>query len=97
MCRVQRLRSIWRVHLSELRNSHHLFPLNKVLRIEYLEQEKGKSDYDCALAYSGGKDSSYTLYVLREIFNLRVLALVFDNGFLSDQAKKNINRFLRMS
>ena len=29
---------------------------------------KGKSDYDCAVSYSGGKDSSYTLYVLKEVF-----------------------------
>ncbi|MCG2711630.1 MAG: hypothetical protein L6416_04820 [Candidatus Omnitrophica bacterium] len=58
---------------------------------QLLQQEKGKSDYDCTLSYSGGKDSSYTLYILRKLFNLRVLALVFDNGFLSDQALSNIH------
>lgn len=58
---------------------------------ELIQQVKGKADYDCTLSYSGGKDSSYTLYVLRKIFNLRVLALVFDNGFLSEQALSNIH------
>jgi len=58
---------------------------------QLVEQERGKSDYDCTLSFSGGKDSSYTLYILRKVFNLRVLALVLDNGFLSDQALKNIH------
>ncbi|MBI4845987.1 MAG: hypothetical protein HY810_05895 [Candidatus Omnitrophica bacterium] len=67
-------------------------------KAEYLEKFKElivktqkTSDFDCTLSYSGGKDSSYTLYVLRKIFNLRVLALVFDNGFLSTQALSNIH------
>ncbi|MCP4147460.1 MAG: hypothetical protein GY757_06895 [bacterium] len=56
-----------------------------------IEQFKGKGDYDCTLAYSGGKDSTYTLYLLKEVFNLRVLALTLDNGFLSRQALDNIS------
>ncbi|MFH1061547.1 MAG: hypothetical protein V1747_01515 [Candidatus Omnitrophota bacterium] len=58
---------------------------------QLVEQERGKSDYDCTLSFSGGKDSSYTLYILRKVFNMRVLALVLDNGFLSDQALRNIH------
>jgi predicted PP-loop superfamily ATPase len=67
-------------------------------KAEYLQKfkdliikTKGKADYDCTLSYSGGKDSSYTLYVLKEVFHLRVLALVLDNGFISEQAFKNID------
>ena len=50
------------------------------------------SDYDIALAYSGGKDSTYTLYLLKEIYNLNVLAITFDNGFLANETFKNIKR-----
>ena len=57
---------------------------------ELIEKLRGKGDYDCTLSYSGGKDSSYTLYVLREVFNLKVLVLTFDNGFVSEQTWKNI-------
>lgn len=58
---------------------------------ELIAQLQGrKGDYDCALPYSGGKDSTYTLYLLREVFKLRVLAITFDNGFLSEQAFRNI-------
>ncbi|MFA5101479.1 MAG: hypothetical protein WC547_11395 [Candidatus Omnitrophota bacterium] len=53
-------------------------------------QVKGKGEYDAAMAYSGGKDSTYTLYLLTEVFHLRVLPVTFDNGFISDRAFKNI-------
>ncbi len=55
-----------------------------------IKQIKSKHDYDCTLSYSGGKDSTYTLYILKKIFNLRVLTLTFDNGFLPEQTFKNI-------
>ncbi|MEA2101650.1 MAG: hypothetical protein U9P80_03630 [Thermodesulfobacteriota bacterium] len=57
---------------------------------DLIEEKRGKSSYDVVLAYSGGKDSTYTLYMLRKHYNLRVLALVFDNGFISPMAKVNI-------
>ncbi len=50
---------------------------------------RGKRDYDCLVAYSGGKDSSYTLHALSKTFGLRCLAVTIDNGFLSDQAVTN--------
>jgi tRNA(Ile)-lysidine synthase TilS/MesJ len=58
--------------------------------LDLIKQAKGKSDYDCTLAYSGGKDSTYTLYLLKEVFKLNVLTITFDNGFVSEQAFKNI-------
>jgi tRNA(Ile)-lysidine synthase TilS/MesJ len=56
-----------------------------------LETHKGKMDYDVLMAYSGGKDSTYTLDLFKNHFGLRVLALSFDHGFLSPYALKNIN------
>jgi len=58
--------------------------------LDLIQQIKGKSVYDCTLSYSGGKDSTYTLYLLKEVFKLRPLAITFDNGFISEQAFKNI-------
>src|SRR5436305_12885670 len=50
---------------------------------------RGKGDYDCLVAYSGGKDSSFTLFTLVEDFKLRCLAITVDNGFVADQAIVN--------
>lgn len=47
--------------------------------------------YQVLLAYSGGKDSTYTLYKLRETFGVSVLAVTFDNGFLTEQCRRNIH------
>lgn len=44
------------------------------------------------LAYSGGKDSSWTLLQLRRRFGLNVRALTLDNGFLSETASANAAR-----
>lgn len=40
-----------------------------------------KEVYDCALMLSGGKDSSFLLYLLTKIYNLKVLALHVDHGY----------------
>jgi 3'-phosphoadenosine 5'-phosphosulfate sulfotransferase (PAPS reductase)/FAD synthetase len=46
--------------------------------------------YDILMAYSGGKDSTYTLILLKNKYKLRVLAVTFDNGFISQRAVMNI-------
>lgn len=48
------------------------------------------SEYDVALFYTGGKDSTYLLYYLAKVLNLRVLALTWEIPFLSTSAKKTI-------
>ncbi|WP_456387820.1 hypothetical protein [Desulfolithobacter sp.] len=58
--------------------------------VQLLEQEKRASTYDIIVAYSGGKDSTYTLDVLVNRYGLRVLALTFDNSFISPRAEENI-------
>jgi tRNA(Ile)-lysidine synthase TilS/MesJ len=48
--------------------------------------------YDVIMAYSGGKDSSYTLKLLCEHYNLRILAVTLDNHFVSPSAFDNIKK-----
>jgi asparagine synthetase B (glutamine-hydrolysing) len=49
-------------------------------------------EFDALIPYSGGKDSSYVLYVAKKELGLNCLAYTLDNGYLSDGAKKNIDR-----
>jgi len=51
---------------------------------------KGRQDYDCVLALSGGKDSAYMLCSLLEQ-GLKVLAVHVGNIFESRLAEENIN------
>jgi tRNA(Ile)-lysidine synthase TilS/MesJ len=59
-----------------------------------IEEHKGKGYYDALVAYSGGKDSTYTLHLLQERYNLRLLAYSFDNWFQSERARRNIRAVL---
>jgi tRNA(Ile)-lysidine synthase TilS/MesJ len=55
-----------------------------------IKEYKGSDTYDALMCYSGGKDSTYTLIILKEKYGLNVLAVSIDNGFASEQAFKNI-------
>jgi hypothetical protein len=48
------------------------------------------SDYDCLVAYSGGKDSTFILDLMSRGYGLRTLALTVDTGFLPAAAKRNV-------
>ncbi|MBI3951573.1 MAG: hypothetical protein HY314_14070 [Acidobacteria bacterium] len=60
--------------------------------LSLIEEYRGKGTYDCLVAYSGGKDSSFLLHLLTEKYGLRLLALTMDNGFLSPQAEVNMHK-----
>jgi len=51
---------------------------------------RGK-DYDCVVGVSGGRDSTYTLYLVKQL-GLRPLAVHFDNGWNSETAVDNIRK-----
>lgn len=59
--------------------------------IAIFEQAKQKNrQYDCLVPYSGGRDSSYVLYLCKKKYKLRPLVVTFNNLFMSDAALKNI-------
>lgn len=60
--------------------------------VSLLKEHRKSSTYDVLMAYSGGKDSTYTLDVFVNRYKLRVLALVFDNSFISPKATVNIKK-----
>lgn len=60
-----------------------------------IQQHKGQAQYDCVVAFSGGKDSSYTLLHLVETHGLNCLAVTIDNDFIAEQAKANCKAVTR--
>lgn len=59
---------------------------------EILASVRGDAEYDCIVAFSGGKDSSYSLWLLTQKYRLRCLAVTVDNGFLSSVSLENCRR-----
>lgn len=54
----------------------------KELFTNHLQQHKGKYEYDVAVGFSGGKDSSYILHALKKHYNCKVLAVTVSFGFM---------------
>jgi len=57
---------------------------------DLVRRVRPRSTYHCLVSWSGGKDSTYTLWLLRNRYKLRILAFTFDNGFVSPAAFQNI-------
>ena len=57
-----------------------------------IEEYRGKYDYDCIVPYSGGKDSTFTLWYLVKKKKLKPLAVRFDHNFYRKTLEENNNR-----
>jgi tRNA(Ile)-lysidine synthase TilS/MesJ len=83
----------------------HFTPLSKEKKEEFrlqmdtlFKNPKKQGKYDAILALSGGIDSSYAIYRLhKEYPHLRVLAVQFDNGFISKTAFENAQKFCELT
>lgn len=62
---------------------------------ELIEAYRGKYDYDCIVPFSGGKDSTWTLYYLVKEYGVKPLVVRFDHGFLRPNVQENTQRVLR--
>ncbi|REL34814.1 N-acetyl sugar amidotransferase [Thalassotalea euphylliae] len=59
---------------------------------ELVEKHRGKYEYDCIVPFSGGKDSTYTLWYLVKKFKVRPLVVQFNHGFMRDTLMENNRR-----
>lgn len=48
--------------------------------------------YDCLVPFSGGRDSTYTLHILKKEMGLNPLAFTYDWGMVTDLARRNAAR-----
>lgn len=59
---------------------------------DQIRKEGQGKRYDCVVGFSGGRDTSYCLYVVKNEMGLRPLAVHYDNGWDSDVAKNNMRK-----
>ncbi len=60
-----------------------------------VDQVRGKHDYDCIVPFSGGKDSTFTLWYLVKKLKLKPLVVRFDHGFMRETLIENNVRTFR--
>ncbi len=61
--------------------------------VDKIKKEGKNKDYDCIIGVSGGTDSTYVAYKVKEV-GLRPLAIHLDNGWNSELAVDNIQKAL---
>lgn len=47
---------------------------------------------DCIVPFSGGRDSTYSLHIVKEVLGLNPIAYTYDWGMVTDLARRNIAR-----
>ena len=73
------------------------YPLNEKGRENFehlmgtIRENSRDKPYDCVVGISGGRDSTYTLYLLKKM-GLRPLAVYFNDGFSNPVAGENMTR-----
>lgn len=64
----------------------------KKILSDLINDYRGKYDYDCIIPFSGGKDSTYTLYHLVKEFKIKPLVVQFNHGFMRPNLLENNER-----
>ncbi len=60
-----------------------------------IDSYRGRYSHDCIVPFSGGKDSTFTLYHLIKEYKVKPLVVQFDHGFLRPQTLENNVRTLK--
>lgn len=60
-----------------------------------VEEHRGKGTYDCLIPFSGGKDSTFTLYHLVKTYNVKPLVVTFDHGFMRPTVLANTEKTIK--
>jgi N-acetyl sugar amidotransferase len=67
----------------------------RLIDLKYLaDKVRFKNDYDCIIPFSGGKDSTFTLYYVVNTLKLKPLVVSFDHGFYRPNMVENRNRVI---
>ena len=61
---------------------------------EHFKQRNKNHKYDCIIAFSGGKDSVYALYLVTKKYGMRPLVVTADNGLLTPFARANMKKVI---
>ncbi|MBE0426213.1 MAG: 7-cyano-7-deazaguanine synthase [Nitrospirae bacterium] len=64
------------------------------LKEDLLKNKKDKGKYDCLVPVSGGKDSTFVLYQMSKVYQMRVLAFNYDNRLTHPQAQENVRKIV---
>lgn len=76
---------------------HHYKPKNLTGSVERLRElvepyRSADGKPDCIVPFSGGRDSTYSLHIVKTVLGLHPIAFTYDWGMVTDLARRNIAR-----
>ena len=63
--------------------------------LDLIKKYKGKNNYDCIVPFSGGKDSTFTVWYIVKQLKLKPLVVSYDHGFYRPKTLENNERTMR--
>lgn len=80
------------VHIGELNEYYEekKQELDAIIKKAIEKRKTTGAPYDIIVPLSGGKDSAYVAYYLKNNYDVNILGLTYDNGFLTEYAKSNV-------
>lgn len=71
--------------------------LAKLMNIaKKIKSHRKTNDFDCIIGVSGGLDSSYVTYIVKEVMKLKPLIFHVDAGWNTEQAVSNIEKLINV-
>jgi N-acetyl sugar amidotransferase len=64
--------------------------------VDFYRKPSGSIGYDCLIPVSGGKDSTYQAYFMKEVCGLNPLCVCFETTNLTEIGQKNIDNISKM-
>ena len=62
---------------------------------ELLSKYRGKGDYDCIIPVSGGKDSHYQTYLMKEVYRMNPLLVCYNHTFNTALGLRNLTNLVK--
>jgi len=66
-------------------------PISELLQLVEPYRKKGRKP-EVLVPYSGGRDSTYALHMVKEVLGLRPITYTYDWGMVTDLARRNVSR-----
>jgi N-acetyl sugar amidotransferase len=64
--------------------------------IDYYRRPNGEIGYDCLIPVSGGKDSTYQAYFMKEVCGMNPLCVCFETTSVTELGQKNLDNLSKM-
>lgn len=64
--------------------------------VEHYRLPKNKAGWDCIVPVSGGKDSTYQAYFMKEVCGLNPLCVCFETTMVTELGRRNLDNLSRM-